>query len=87
MQSGEQFDWQDFVVDYLGIPLFVCMVAGYKLVRGSKRVKYEEADLYGGKRRIDEEEAEFLAREKEGRHGEGETKYEKLYRVTLGNLF
>jgi amino acid transporter len=52
----------------------------------SKLIKPEEADLYGGKARIDAEEAEFLAAQAEKKGGP-ETKVERIYRLTLGNLF
>ena len=54
------FDYKDFITAYLGIPLFAIMFFGYKLAVGSKFVRPEEADLFSGKAKIDEEEAEFL---------------------------
>jgi len=52
----------------------------------SRLIRPEEADLYGGKARIDAEEAEFLARQAEKR-GVPETNLQKIYRLTIGNLF
>ncbi|KAE9377735.1 putative dicarboxylic amino acid permease [Stipitochalara longipes BDJ] len=81
-----KFDTNTFVTTYLGLPLYIILFFGYKIVMKSKLIKPEEADLYGGKARIDAEEAEFLARQAEKKGGP-ETKVERIYRLTLGNLF
>lgn len=81
-----KFDTSTFVTTYLGLPLYIIMIVGYKIIMKSKLIRPEEADLYGGKARIDAEEAEFLARQAEKRGGP-ETKLEKIYRLTIGNLF
>jgi len=57
------FDYKNFITGYLGIPLYLGMIAGYKLIMKSERVRPETADLFSGKDEIDREEAEFLARE------------------------
>lgn len=81
-----KFDTSTFVTTYLGLPLYIILFFSYKFFMKSKLIKPEEADLYGGKARIDAEEAEFLAREAE-RKGAPETKLERIYRRTVGNLF
>jgi yeast amino acid transporter len=81
-----KFDTRTFVTTYLGLPLYIILFCGYKLVMKTKLIKPEEADLYGGKARIDAEEAEFLAVQAEKKGGP-ETKVERIYRLTLGNLF
>jgi amino acid transporter len=81
-----KFDTNTFVTTYLGLPLYIILYFGYKIVMKSKLIKPKDADLYGGKARIDAEEAEFLAREAEKKGGP-ETKIERIYRLTLGNLF
>lgn len=55
------FDYKTFITAYLGIPLYLMLITGYKVFTGCKRVKPEEADLWTGKEEIDREEAEFLA--------------------------
>jgi len=45
----------DFVVDYIGIPIFFALFIFWKLVRRSKWLKPEEVDLYTGKAAIDAE--------------------------------
>jgi amino acid transporter len=62
------------------------MILSYKIVMKSKLIKPEEVDLYSGKARIDAEEAEFLAQQAEKRGGP-ETKLDRIYRLTIGNLF
>ncbi|KAM3077456.1 amino acid transporter [Clarireedia jacksonii] len=84
--AGE-FDWRNFLVHYVGIPLYLAMIFGYKWVRGSERVKARRADLFGGKEAIDRDEEEFLASEKARRGGSEETRAERWYMLTLGNLF
>jgi len=84
--THSKFDTNTFVTTYLGLPLYIILYFGYKIVMKSKLIKPEDADLYGGKARIDAEEAEFLAREAEKKGGP-ETKIERIYRLTLGNLF
>jgi amino acid transporter len=84
--SHPKFDTSTFITTYLGIPLYIIMIVGYKVVMKSERVKPETADLFGGKARIDAEEAEYLAQE-EAKKGVPETKMEMVYRLTLGNLF
>ncbi|KAL8697306.1 MAG: hypothetical protein Q9224_002383 [Gallowayella concinna] len=59
--GGERFDYVSFITGYLGIPLYLCMIFGYKLVTKTKGWTPETADLYSGKAAIDREEEEFLA--------------------------
>lgn len=63
------------------------MIGGYKIVMRSEMVRPMDADLYGGKARIDAEEAEFVAEEMRRKGGVVEGKYARLYRITLGNFF
>jgi amino acid transporter len=85
--AGMSFDWKHFIVDYIGIPLYLIMIFGYKVIMKTEGVKPEDADLFSGKAKIDEDEAEFLAEELRRKGGVHETRYERLYRVTLGNFF
>ena len=55
------FDYKTFVTGYIGIPLYLGMIAGYKLIKRNPGVKPTEADLFTGKDVIDRQEAEFLA--------------------------
>lgn len=86
--AGKQpkFDTPTFVTTYLGIPLYIIMFFGFKIIKGGKWVRPGEADLYGGKARIDAEEEEFLARKQE-KKGMPETRAERIYRLTIGWAF
>jgi amino acid transporter len=85
--SYGDFDYKNFITAYLGIPLYIIMIFGYKLVMKSQRVKPETADMYGGKQRIDDEEAEFIANQIAKQDGQVETPMQKLYRNTIGAIF
>ncbi|KAL5118678.1 amino acid transporter [Pleosporales sp. CAS-2024a] len=65
------FDTATFVTGYLGIPIYLMCIFGYKIVMKSKMVKPHEADFYTGKDEIDREEEAFLAKsaEKKARGG------------------
>lgn len=64
------FDYKSFITAYLGIPLYLMLIVGYKVFARSKRVRPHEADLWTGKEEVDREEAEYAAaREMEGRSG------------------
>ena len=56
------FDYKNFITGYLGIPLYLIMIAVYKIIMKNEGVKPHTADLYSGKDIIDREEEEFLAR-------------------------
>ncbi|PVH93372.1 hypothetical protein DM02DRAFT_619326 [Periconia macrospinosa] len=55
------FDMPNFVTGYLGIPVYLVCIFGYKIVTRCKGVKPHEADFYTGKDEIDREEEAFLA--------------------------
>ncbi|CZT08718.1 probable DIP5 Glutamate and aspartate permease-able to mediate transport of other amino acids [Rhynchosporium graminicola] len=82
----KRFDTETFVTTYLGFPLYFIMYFGYKFYMKTSIIKSEDVDLYSGKARIDREEQEYLAAEME-RKGIPETKWERIYRLTLGWAF
>ncbi|KAF2807222.1 uncharacterized protein BDZ99DRAFT_393001 [Mytilinidion resinicola] len=59
------FDYKNFITGYLGIPLYLIMIFGYKLIMKEEGVRPMHADFYSGKAEIDAEEAEFLAQQAE----------------------
>jgi yeast amino acid transporter len=85
--SYGNFDYKNFITAYLGIPLYIIMIFGYKVIMKSKRVRPETADMYGGKQHIDDEEAEFVAGQMAKHDGQVETPMQKLYRRTIGTVF
>ncbi|KAI9696305.1 MAG: hypothetical protein M1820_008228 [Bogoriella megaspora] len=62
---GHNFDYKNFITGYLGIPLYLVMIVGYKFIKKTHQVRPESCDLWSGKDKIDREEAEFLALEAE----------------------
>ncbi|KAL8946975.1 MAG: hypothetical protein Q9222_006694 [Ikaeria aurantiellina] len=59
--GGEHFDYVNFITGYLGIPLYLGMIFGYKLLSKDRAMTPFTADLITGKDAIDREEEEFLA--------------------------
>lgn len=55
------FDYKNFVTGYIGIPVYLILFFGHKLITKSKTVLPHQADFYTGKDIIDREEEEFLA--------------------------
>jgi len=60
-----KFKTADFITGYLGIPLYLIMLFGYKFWYKSKTIGPTKADFYTGKDIIDREEEEFLANQAE----------------------
>jgi len=58
--SYGKFDYKTFITGYVGIPIYLILILGYKVLMRSKTVRPENADLFGGRREINDEEAEFL---------------------------
>ncbi|KAI5307865.1 hypothetical protein KEM55_007196, partial [Ascosphaera atra] len=59
--NGRSFDATNFVLGYIGIPIFLISWGGYRFLYKCKTVRLEEADIWTGKAEIDREEEEFLA--------------------------
>ncbi|KAL8640580.1 MAG: hypothetical protein Q9228_002510 [Teloschistes exilis] len=68
-EGGENFDYVNFITGYLGIPLYLVMIFGYKIVSKTKGWTPLTADLITGKDAIDREEEEFLANKAANRQG------------------
>jgi amino acid transporter len=79
------FDTKNFVTGYLGIPLYLILIFGYKFWTKEKGRSPKEVDLFTGKDEIDREEAEFLA--KEAAMTKERQRNGKLYERWLGWLF
>jgi amino acid transporter len=85
--TGERFQWRKFIVNYIGVIIFGAMIAGYKVVVKTKVWSAQQADIFEGKQKIDDDEAEFLAAEAIRLRDCPESKWTKWYRATLGNFF
>lgn len=79
------FDYKNFITGYLGIPLYLIMIAGYKVIKRTKEVKPYEADLWTGKDIIDADEQAWIERDA-ARKAKGK-RSEWWYDHTLGYLF
>ena len=42
---GDEINWYDIAVSYIGIPVFLLTYLGYKWVKGSELIPLEEVDL------------------------------------------
>lgn len=81
---------KNFVTGYLGIPLYLIMIFGYKLLMKNPGIKPEDVDLFSGKDKIDREEAEFLrmkAAKKAARAGQPKGKGQWFYKTFISWLF
>jgi len=79
--SYGSFDYKNFITGYLGIPVYLICIFGYKFIMKSKMVKPHEADFYTGKAEIDREEEAFLAHaaEKKATEGKGSSWFYRTF--------
>ncbi|KAH0492199.1 hypothetical protein TgHK011_007161 [Trichoderma gracile] len=77
---ARQFDYKNFITGYLGIPVYIFLFFGHKLLTGSRILKPHEVDFLTGKDIIDTQEREFLE-EQEAKHAnaEGMAKFYNRY--------
>ena len=84
-KTGGNFDYKTFITAYLGIPLYLILIFGYKYSTKSKGVNPHEADLWTGKDAIDREEATFL--ERQAAMSEKQRQYGWFYNKFVSWLF
>lgn len=82
---GGGFDYKSFITGYLGIPLYLIMIFGYKIFFKTQGHRPENADLWTGKAAIDADEQEWLAKEADDRANGRDGSW--LYKHSLGYLF
>jgi amino acid transporter len=63
-KHSPNFDYTTFITAYLGIPLYLGLIFGYKFVRRSRAADPRDVDLHTGKAEIDKMEEEFLAKQR-----------------------
>ncbi|GME79901.1 unnamed protein product [Ambrosiozyma monospora] len=82
------FDYKSFITGYIGIPIYLIAIVSWKVIKKTKRVKPEEADLVTYKDVIDAETEEYerSQREKEMARG-GKKDAGWWYDHTLGYVF
>ncbi|KAH3668179.1 hypothetical protein OGAPHI_001933 [Ogataea philodendri] len=82
------FDYKTFITSYIGIPVFLISLFGYKIIMRTKTVKPEEADLVTYKDVIDAETEEYeLLEEKKVAARNGKKDLGWLYDHSVGYLF
>lgn len=81
------FDYATFITSYLGIPIYLILIFGHKIITKSKGIKPLEADFYTGKDIIDREEEEFLARKAAKMEASGANNAGWFYRHFVSWLF
>lgn len=85
------FDYKNFIVGYIGIPVYLICLIGYKISRKTKMVKPSEADLITGVSTATY--AEYLAQHKAECNAETEDKkgvrkiMSAIYKRTLSWMF
>ncbi|KAL5528558.1 DIP5 [Sanghuangporus sanghuang] len=82
--SYGNFDYKNFITGYLGIPLYLILIFGYKWTHPRSGIPPEEADLFSGKDEIDREERAFL--EAQAANGD-KSRGSWFYRTFLAWLF
>ncbi|KAK1976391.1 amino acid permease [Colletotrichum cereale] len=84
------FDYKNFIVQYIGIPVYLTCIFGYKILKKSQRVQPATADLVTGvpRQTVAEEKEAFEAerREKEAASGK-KGALAKIYRKGFAWLF
>ena len=85
------FDYKNFIVQYIGIPVYLFCIFGFKIVKRSRRVRAEQVDLVTGvpTEPIEDELARVKAEEelKKATHGKSNNMLHKLYQSVLSYLF
>ncbi|KAI9753072.1 MAG: oligosaccharyl transferase glycoprotein complex, beta subunit [Chaenotheca gracillima] len=79
------FDYKNFITGYLGIPLYLIMIFGYKWWHKTTGATPLTADLFSGKQAIDDQEVEFLAEQAQKRAMRAKEPW--VYRNLIGWLF
>jgi amino acid transporter len=85
--TGLKAKYATFITAYLGIPLYLVLIFGHKLVTKSKGVKPLECDFYTGKDIIDRQEEEFLAAQDAHKAEKGDDRGAAFYRRWISWLF
>ena len=79
--------YKSFITGYLGIPIYLILIFGHKLVNRTKGHKSHEVDFYTGKDFIDRAEQEFLARQAVATEARSRQPGSWFYRTFVSWLF
>ncbi|KAK7420583.1 amino acid transporter [Neonectria magnoliae] len=79
--------YKTFITGYLGIPIYLALIFGHKILKKTRGHKPHEVDFYTGKDIIDNEENEFLARKAALKEAQGPSRGGWVYKTFLSWLF
>ncbi|KAH8893861.1 amino acid permease [Thozetella sp. PMI_491] len=79
--------YKTMITGYIGIPVYLILIFGHKLVTKSRGLKPHEVDLFTGKDHIDREEEEFLAQQAAKLEAEGPNRGGAFYQKFVSWLF
>ncbi|KAK7414211.1 amino acid transporter [Neonectria punicea] len=79
--------YKTFITGYLGIPIYLALIFGHKILKKTRGHKPHEVDFYTGKDIIDNEENEFLARKAALKEAKGPSRGGWIYKTFLSWLF
>lgn len=82
-----EFDKTNFITGYIGIPVFLALLFGYKIIMKTKGIPPAEADLHSLKDIIDREEELFLENQARERELHPPSKLGRIYENSIGLLF
>ena len=82
-----EFDKTSFITGYIGIPVFLALLFGYKIIMKTKGIPPAEADLHSLKDIIDREEELFLENQARERELHPPSKLGRIYENSIGLLF
>ncbi|RSL86082.1 hypothetical protein CDV31_016459 [Fusarium ambrosium] len=80
-------NYKTFITGYIGIPIYLGLIFGHKIVTKSRGFKPCEVDLFTGKDIIDREEEAFLAHQAALRETDGARNKGWFYRTFISWLF
>ncbi|EMC94062.1 hypothetical protein BAUCODRAFT_132943 [Baudoinia panamericana UAMH 10762] len=80
-----RWDYKTFITGYIGIPVYLLLILGYKVIKRTHAIKPHEADLFTGKDIIDADEQEWLAKAADRKANGGRAAW--WYDHTIGFIF
>ncbi|KAL1727744.1 amino acid permease/ SLC12A domain-containing protein [Schizophyllum commune] len=83
------WDYKNFITGYLGIPVYLILIFGFKLwyhyrYHVTSSIRPQDADIFSGKAAIDQQEEEFLARQAAKPEAKG---MKRIYKKYIAWLF
>lgn len=85
--GGFSTKYKTFITGYIGMPVYLILLVGHKIVTKSRAPAPQEVDLYTGKDVIDREEVEFLSLQEARLEAQGKSRRTWFYNRILSWLF